>query len=135
MTEQAETNKHFEQTQPLTIKGFQDAIHDGKIEGYKCNKCSHKQIDIIEFCPVCHSPNLELVEFSKEGKVITYTIQFVAPEQFMNEVPYAWAVVELDDGPRVTGWIPFIRNTSDLPIGQRVRFKKSYLPGIVFEKI
>jgi uncharacterized OB-fold protein len=128
-----ETRK--EETSGLTIKEFQDAIREGKIEGYRCKNCGHKQIDIIDFCPVCHSSDLEKIEFAKEGKVITYTIQQVAPEQFMNEVPYAWTIVELDDGPRVTGWIPFISKSSDLPIGQRVRFKKSYLPGIVFEKI
>jgi uncharacterized OB-fold protein len=119
----------------LTIKEFQEAIREGKIEGYKCRNCGHKQIDIIDFCPVCHKSNLEKIEFAREGKVLTYTIQQVAPEQFMNEVPYAWTIVELDDGPKVTGWIPFISKSSDLPIGQRVRFKKSYLPGIVFEKI
>ena len=135
MSEQKEESATRVATGPLTIKGFQEGIHEGKIEGYLCKKCGHKQIDIMDFCPVCHSPDLEVTEFSKEGKVLTYTIQFVAPEQFMNEVPYAWAVVELDDGPRVTGWIPFIQKSSDLPVGQRVRFKKSYLPGIVFEKI
>jgi uncharacterized OB-fold protein len=131
------TNQEDQDTQSktLTIKEFQDAIHEGKIEGYRCRNCGHKQIDIIDFCPVCHKTSLEKVEFAHEGKVITYTIQQVAPEQFMNEVPYAWTIVELDDGPRVTGWIPFISKSSDLPIGQRVRFKKSYLPGIVFEKI
>lgn len=120
---------------PLTIKEFQEGIHQGRIEGYRCKNCGHKQIDIIDFCPVCHKSTLEKVEFAKEGKVLTYTIQLVAPEQFMNEVPYAWAIIELDDGPKITGWIPFISKASDLPVGQRVRFKKSYLPGIVFEKI
>ena len=119
----------------LTVKEFQEGIREGKIVGYKCKDCGHKQIDIIDFCPNCHGPNLEKAEFASAGKVITYTIQQVAPEQFMNEVPYAWAIVGLDDGPKVTGWIPFISKSSDLPIGQRVRFKKSYLPGIVFEKI
>ena len=120
---------------PLTVKEFQQGIREGKIQGYRCRKCSHKQIDIIDFCPSCHSAELEKVEFSGEGRVATFTIQFVAPEQFMNEVPYAWAVIDLDDGPRVTGWIPFIAKSEDLPIGQRVRFSKSYLPGIVFTKI
>ncbi|HVB12725.1 MAG TPA: Zn-ribbon domain-containing OB-fold protein [Nitrososphaerales archaeon] len=131
MTEQFQTQKQSS----LTVKEFQEGIREGKIEGYKCSKCGHKQIDIIEFCPVCHSPDLEKVEFSGKGSVVTYTIQLVAPEQFMNEVPYAWAVINLDDGPRVTGWIPFISKPSDLPVGQRVEFKKSYLPGTVFEKI
>lgn len=119
----------------LTIKEFQDGVRQGKIEGCECLKCGNKQIDILEFCPHCHSPELKKVEFSKTGSVVTYTIQMVAPEQFMNEVPYAWAIIQLDDGPRTTGWIPFISKPSDLPVGQRVEFKKSYLPGLVFEKI
>lgn len=118
----------------LTIKEFENDIHDGKIVGYQCRNCGEKRIDIIEFCPDCHKAQLQKVEFSGKGSVLTYTIQFVAPEQFMNEVPYAWAIIQLDDGPRVTGWIPFISKPSDLPLGQRVQFKRSYLPGIVFEK-
>lgn len=131
----ANHKEESDQGNTLTVKAFQDAVHEGRIEGYKCRNCGHRQIDIIGFCPVCHGSDLERAEFAKEGKIITYTIQQVAPEQFMNEVPYAWAIVELDEGPKVTGWIPFISKSSDLPIGQRVRFKKSYLPGIVFEKI
>jgi uncharacterized OB-fold protein len=75
------------------------------------------------------------MEFSNEGTVLTYTIQMVAPEAFLNEVPYAWAIMQLDNGPKITGWIPFISKPSELLVGDRVRFKKSYLPGIVFEKI
>jgi uncharacterized OB-fold protein len=120
---------------PLTVKQFQEGIREGKILGYKCLKCSRKQIDIADFCSSCHSPELERIEFSGQGTVVTYTIQFVAPEQFMNEVPYAWAIIDLDEGPRITGWIPFVSTPNDLQIGQRVRFRKSYQPGLVFEKI
>ena len=118
----------------MTIKEFEEGIHDGKIRGYRCGDCGLKRIDIMDFCPNCHSENLQKVEFDGTGTVLTYTIQFVAPEQYMNEVPYAWAIIQLDDGPKVTGWIPFISKPSDLPVGQRVVFKKSYLPGTVFEK-
>lgn len=131
MTEQA----HAQESAPLSVKEFQEGIRQGKIVGCECARCGHKQIDIIGFCPACHSPDLKKVEFSNIGTVLTYTIQLVAPEQFLNEVPYAWAVIELDDGARLTGWIPFISKPSDLPIGQRVTFKKSYLPGMVFQKI
>ncbi len=130
----AETTQKERPTE-MTIKEFEQGIRDGKIRGYQCANCGLKKIDIMEFCPNCHSENLQKVEFSGRGTVITYTIQFVAPEQFMNEVPYAWAIIQLDDGPKVTGWIPFISKPADLPVGQRVTFKKSYLPGIVFEKI
>jgi len=119
----------------LTIKEFEEGIREGRVEGYHCTNCGMERIDILDFCPNCHQAALEKIEFSGKGSVLTYTIQFVAPEQFMNEVPYAWAIIQLDDGPKVTGWIPFISKPSDLPVGQRVAFKKSYLPGIVFEKI
>ncbi len=139
MSESTLTGQQREETQvvsdTLTIREFYDAIREGKIEGYRCRNCGHMQVDIIEFCPNCHEGTLEKVEFGKEGKIVTYTIQQVAPEQFLNEIPYAWAIIDLDNGPRMTGWIPFISKSSDLPVGQRVRFKKSYLPGVVFEKI
>lgn len=128
-------NELAQERTPLTVREFQEAIKEGKIEGYRCANCGHMQIDIIEFCPVCHSSELRKTVFSSTGKVVTFTIQQVAPEQFMNEVPYAWAVVQLENGPRITGWIPFVSKPSDLPIGQKVEFKKSYLPGTVFEKV
>lgn len=134
MTE-TKTQVDMAQGESLTIKEFNEDIREGKIEGYTCEVCGNKQIDILEFCSRCHSSKLKRTEFAGEGKIVTYTIQQVAPEQFMNEVPYAWVIVELDSGPRITGWIPFISKSSDLPVGQRVRFKKSYLPGIIFEKI
>lgn len=123
------------QLQRLTVREFQESVKQGRIEGYTCLKCGQKEIDIIEFCPICHGPDLQRAQFSNKGYVVTYTIQMVAPEQFMNEVPYAWVVIQLDNGPKITGWIPFISKPSDLPIGQRVEFKKSYLPGLVFEKV
>lgn len=133
MTETAQ--KEIMPSTGITIKEFEQGIHDGKITGYRCTNCGLKRIDIIEFCPNCHKAQLQKVEFSGKGAVLTYTIQFVAPEQYMNEVPYAWAIIQLDDGPKVTGWIPFISKPSDLPVGQKVAFKRSYLPGIVFEKV
>ena len=69
------------------------------------------------------------------GKVVTYTIQTVAPDPFVNEVPYAWVIVELDKKIRITGWIPFISSKEELKIGQKVKLVKSYKPGMVFEKI
>lgn len=74
------------------------------------------------------------LEFAKEGTVVSYTIQIVAPEQFLNEVPFAWALIDLDGGPRVSGWIPFVTRPGDLQVGQRVRFTPTYKPGMMFEK-
>jgi uncharacterized OB-fold protein len=58
----------------------------------------------------------------------------VAAEEFMNETPFAWAIIELDDGTRVTGWIPYIAREEDLPMGSKVEFTPTYKPGIMCEK-
>ena len=43
-------------------------------------------------------------------------------------------VVELEGGGRITGWMPTVRQETDLTIGERVRFTSSYKPGVQFVK-
>jgi len=114
---------------------IQKSVGDGKVRAYRCRNCDHKQVDIQVFCPKCASGNLELIDVKGEGRVLTYTIQQVAPEQFVNDVPYAWVIVELKDRIRITGWIPLMTSAKDLKVGERVRLVKSYRMGRVFEKV
>ena len=92
-------------------------------------------MEVQAYCGKCGSPQLKTIDLDTFGRIITYTIQHIAPEQFLNETPYAWMVIELDGGIRTTGWMPFINSPEELKIGQRVRFVKSYKPGMVFEKV
>lgn len=119
----------------LTLKQQRDAIREGRILGLECRACHERHFTPAVRCRQGHT-DLEAKEFAKEGRIVTYTIQLVAPEAFINEVPFAWVVVELDrGGPRVSGWVPFVSRPEDLPLGQRVRFTPSYKPGMMFEKI
>jgi uncharacterized OB-fold protein len=120
----------------MTLKGQLSAQRDGKILGYECQSCKRRSITPMVRCSQCGKDTVRIIEFAKEGKVLTYTIQNVSSEQFLNEVPFAWVIVELDDGgPRVSGWIPYVAKATDLPAGQRVRFTPSYKPGMMFEKV
>ena len=85
-------------------------------------------------CAACAGTSFETVTLPNDGTVLTFTIQNVAAEEFMNEVPYAWAVIRLSDGTNVTGWIPYVASERDLAIGDRVRYSPSYKPGVMFEK-
>lgn len=118
----------------LTLKAQRDAMRDGKILGWECASCHRRSITPMVGCPACGKRSVKVGEFSPDGKVVTFTIQTVASEQFLNEVPFAWAVIELEGGPRVSGWIPFVSRPEELPVGQRVRFTPSYKPGMMFEK-
>jgi|SRR3989344_96987 len=46
--------------------------------------------------------------FSGRGKIFTFTVigsPDYAPEGFQNQVPYAVAIIELDEGPKITSML------------------------------
>jgi uncharacterized OB-fold protein len=118
----------------LSLKEQREALKDGKVLGFHCAQCKLDRISPMARCPKCHSSNIVQRQFSTTGKVVSYTIQSVAAEQFLNETPFAFALIQLDDGPRVSGWIPWIAKAKDLPMGQKVEYVTSYKPGMQFEK-
>ncbi len=118
----------------MSMKQQTDKMRDGELWGLHCNACDFDQFTPMVRCTQCQSRDIEAKQFSSSGKVVSYTIQNVAPEIFMNEVPYAFAIIELEDGPKVSGWVPFISRPADLPIGSTLKFSPSYKPGIMFDK-
>ncbi len=62
----------------------------------------------------------EPVRLSNSGKVITYTVIHTAPAEHSDLTPYAIAIVELDDGARITTQIADV-DTSKVTIGMRVK--------------
>lgn len=117
------------------IKEYLEASEKGVIKGIKCESCGHVQVTIAEVCPKSYSAHLSAKEFSGEGKVVCYTIIEVLPELFMDYAPYAFVVVELEEGARCTGWMPYVKRPEEIRIGDRVRFVRTYKPGMVFEKV
>jgi uncharacterized OB-fold protein len=118
----------------LSLKEQRDLLREGKVVGFHCRECRNDRFDPMLRCPKCGSGEVERRQFSTTGTIVSYTIQSVASEQFLNETPFAFALVQLDDGPRVSGWIPWIGKEKDLPLGQKVEYVPSYKPGMMFEK-
>jgi uncharacterized OB-fold protein len=119
---------------PMTLKQQEDALRDGRIVGFECAECGLRRLTPMVRCPNGHV-DVRSKQFATTGIVDTYTIQHISSEAFMNEVPFAWAIIRLDDGgPRVSGWIPFVSKPEDLPVGSKVTYSPSYKPGMRFEK-
>lgn len=118
----------------LSLKEQKDLLRDGKVFGFHCKACRHDRFDPMLRCPKCGSTVIERRQFSTTGKIVSYTIQSVASESFLNETPFAFALIQLDDGPMCSGWVPWIGKAADLPIGQKVEYISSYKPGMMFEK-
>jgi uncharacterized OB-fold protein len=66
------------------------------------------------------------------GKVVTYTIIHVAPEHFVGQAPYPIAIIELDEGPKITAQIVDCE-IDDVKIGMKVQstFRKIQEDGYI----
>lgn len=90
-----------------------------RLEGSKCTKCSKTYFPPRVVCPICHSTSLEKVFLPKKGKVVTFTTVRVAPRTFELYVPYSVALIELEDGTRLTAQLTDC-NPSEVYIGMPV---------------
>ena len=66
----------------------------------------------------------------RTGKILTHTVIHVPPKPFADQAPFAVAVVEMDDGPRITTQVTDYLE-GQLEIGQAVRleFRRSFADG------
>lgn len=67
-----------------------------------CEHCSRHQFYPRAFCTSCLSDELQWVKVSGRGTIYTFTISRIAPSPaFQSLLPYATAVVELNEGVRL----------------------------------
>jgi uncharacterized OB-fold protein len=69
-----------------------------RYEASKCKGCGAVWFPPRLICAECGKREFEDVTLSNTGKVQTFTVIRVAPNEFCDESPYAIGVVELDDG-------------------------------------
>ena len=90
---------------PFTIESFYKFVKEKKIMGAQCNKCGQIILPPRPMCPKCFSKDLKWKESSKQGRLLTYTVIHVSPQQFQSLAPYAVGIVELDNGAHLPGMI------------------------------
>jgi len=69
--------------------------------GHRCSQCGRVSLEKPDRCR-CGSQAFEAVELSGKGKVYTCTTLHAAAEPFEKDLPFQIAIVELEEGPRVT---------------------------------
>ncbi len=72
-----------------------------RLESTRCGDCGRVSYPPRRICPECRSTDAETIELSHEGRVVTYTVVHVPPDDFLMEAPYALAVVETPEGARM----------------------------------
>lgn len=114
----------------LTFKEYGNALRKHKLMGLKCNECGTYTCPPKMVCHECTSTDLKVKELCGYGKVVTFTVNNVAPEGRESEAPYIILLVELDEGPWIMG------NFADIDpgkvtvglIGKKVRLGVKIMP-------
>jgi uncharacterized OB-fold protein len=90
---------------PFTVSSFYKFVSEKRLMAAKCNKCGTVLLPPKPMCTNCLSTNLKWIKLEGAGKLVSYTIIYVAPEQFQSLAPYTVGIVELKNGLRLPGMI------------------------------
>jgi uncharacterized protein len=87
---------------PELTRPFWEAAKRHELVMPRCKTCDQLFFYPRSECPRCLSDHLEWVRVSGRGHLHTYTIVYQpANAAFRDDTPYIYAVVQLDEGPRM----------------------------------
>ncbi|MBS7615164.1 Zn-ribbon domain-containing OB-fold protein [Candidatus Bathyarchaeota archaeon] len=95
---------------PFTIEQFFKFLKEKKLMAAKCIKCGKLYLPPKPICTNCYSKELNWTQLGTKGRLITYTVIHIAPEQFQKNIPYAYGIIELENGLRIPGIIKGIEH-------------------------
>lgn len=109
------------------VRGWRHISQRYNLIGSKCLQCGEVFFPMRVICPKCRRKGkLEDIKFSGNGKIQSYSVIHTPTDEFKNISPYAVAIIELEEGAKITSQIVDC-NTDDIEIGQDVE--------LVFRKI
>ena len=86
-----------------TSRPFWEGLRARELRLQRCRDCGQHIFYPRDICPHCLSVRLEWVAAGGTGKVYSYTVVRRAMHPaFKDDLPYVLAIVELDEGPRLT---------------------------------
>lgn len=102
---------------PLTWRKIPERY---RLLGVKCETCGTNFFPSRMLCPKCRRKGkIVPTQYSGKGKVFSYTEVTAPPEGFEDQAPYILALIELDEGARLTAQI-VDAHKDDVHIGSRV---------------
>jgi uncharacterized protein len=98
---------------PETAPFFEGTAR-GELRIQRCVRCRHAFFYPRTSCPRCGSVDVAWERASGRGRLHTYVISHRPAPGFEDQVPYAIAVIELAEGPRMMSNVVGIANTPEL---------------------
>ncbi len=92
----------------FTIQNYLESLNSKKLMGSKCKKCSATFVPPRKLCTKCNSTDLEWVEMSGKGKLVAFSCigvgtTFMVSKGYSMKKPYCFSVIELEEGPMISG--------------------------------
>ncbi|GBC70762.1 hypothetical protein HRbin02_00532 [Candidatus Calditenuaceae archaeon HR02] len=106
---------------------FWEGLKEGKILATRCRNCGKLHFPPAADCSQCYSSDMEWVELSGEGRLVTYTHVIVRPKSFQEEQPYTVGIAELKEGVKVLAWLTDVKR-KDIKIGMELKMVPKQLP-------
>jgi len=91
--------------------------------GTKCGNCGKVDFPPRSVCPDCGRKSVGKMQTYKlggKGTVVTYTTIYDAPSQFDLQKPYVMAIIQMEEGVRLTSQLIDIKS-EDVKIGLKVQ--------------
>ncbi len=91
--------------------------------GTKCGNCGKVDFPPRSVCPDCGRKSVGKMQTYKlrgNGSVVTYTTIYDAPSQFDMQKPYVMAIIEMEEGVRLTSQLINVK-PEDVKIGMKVQ--------------
>jgi len=106
---------------------FYQFLSEKKLMAARCKKCHSLYLPPHPLCIQCHGTDMEWVEMKGNGKLAAFTAISVGPsftldEGYDRDNPYLVGIVELDEGPKVSGRIQGLdpKKPEDIKVGTPV---------------
>jgi uncharacterized OB-fold protein len=93
-----------------------------RLEASKFKKSGKTYFPPRSVDPKTSNTESETVKLPDTGKIVTYTVIRVAPEQWGDQSPYALAIAELSDGTRLMGQVTDC-DVEEVKIGMEVHIE------------
>lgn len=107
---------------------FVKYLEQGKVMATRCKKCRARYFPPRMDCSECLSSDIEWVEITGSGKLVTYTVLEYPPTGFEGDAPYTLALASFDGGIQVFGRLSCDIKADNIKVGMEVWVTPVKLP-------
>lgn len=108
-------------TSDAKIAPLVDYLEKGKVMMTKCQQCGKVFFPPKADCPRCVSSNVEWLEISSTGTLLTFTVVHYGPSGFENDTPYTLGIAEFEEGVKVLARVSREISPEEIKVGMRVK--------------